>query len=117
MLDFHTFFFQWTFAATAATIVSGSVAERCKLEAYFIYSIVITAFVYPVIVHWGWGEGWLSPFAEDTQDYLFYGNESNNYIDFAGSGVVHMVGGFSGFVAAIILGPRKVSHPSANGHL
>lgn len=107
-LDFASFFFQWTFAATAATIVSGSVAERCKLEAYFIYSTIISAFVYPIIVHWAWGEGWLSPFGSDVQDYLFYGRESNNYIDFAGSGVVHMVGGWSGLVGAILLGPRKV---------
>lgn len=107
-LNFASFFFQWAFAATAATIVSGSVAERCKLEAYFIYSAVISMFIYPVISHWGWADGWLSAFG-DPENFLFYGKESNNYIDFAGSGVVHMVGGFSGLCAAIVLGPRKVS--------
>jgi len=109
-LDYHTFFFQWAFAATAATIVSGCVAERCKLEAYFVYSAVISAFIYPVVVHWCWGSGWLSPFAGDDnpeKDFLFDGEKSNNFIDFAGSGIVHMVGGWSGLVGAIVLGPRK----------
>lgn len=107
-LDFESFFFQWAFAATAATIVSGSVAERCKLQAYFLYSAVITTFIYPVIVHWGWGAGWLSPFGPDVQQYLFYGRKSNNFIDFAGSGIVHTVGGLSGLVGAAMLGPRQV---------
>mmetsp|Transcript_331 Transcript_331/g.582 ORF Transcript_331/g.582 Transcript_331/m.582 type:complete len:500 (-) Transcript_331:320-1819(-) len=106
-LNYHTFFFQWAFAATAATIVSGCVAERCKLEAYFVYSAVISGFIYPVVVHWGWGDGWLSPFGSDVEDYLMDGAKSNNLIDFAGSGIVHMVGGWSGLVAAIVLGPRK----------
>lgn len=97
---YHSWFFQFTFAATAATIVSGSVAERCKLDAYFIYSIVLTVFIYPVVVCWCWGGGFLSPFKEDD-------SKSINYIDFAGSGVVHMVGGFAGLVAAIIIEPRE----------
>jgi ammonium transporter, Amt family len=105
-LKFPFFFFEWAFAATAATIVSGSMAERCKLEAYFLYTMFTSMFVYPVIVHWCWGEGWLSPFGTDPSQFLFRGNESNNYIDFAGSGVVHMVGGFSGFMGAYMLGPR-----------
>jgi Amt family ammonium transporter len=107
--EYEHFFFQWAFAATASTIVSGSVAERCTLEAYFVYAIVITGWIYPVIVHWCWGDGWLSGFGENVDDYLFRGRDSNNYIDFAGSGVVHTVGGMSGLVAAIILGPRTVS--------
>jgi Amt family ammonium transporter len=107
-LDFHTWFFQWAFAATAATIVSGSIAERTKLTAYFIYSIFITAFVYPVIVHWGWSSGgWLSPFASDASKKIFNGANSYGLIDFAGSGLVHMVGGFSGLVGAFMVGPRK----------
>ena len=107
-LNYHTFFFQWAFAATAATIVSGSVAERCKLEAYFIYSAFITSWTYPLIVHWVWGEGWMSAFGTQTDEYMFYGKKSNNFIDFAGSGVVHAVGGLTGLVAAIALGPRRV---------
>ena len=111
-LQFHIFFFQWAFAATAATIVSGCVAERCKIEAYFMYSAWITMWIYPVVAHWGWGGGWLSPFATDTGDYLMYGRKSNSFIDFAGSGIVHMVGGICGLVAAIFLGPRKVKYVS-----
>ena len=107
-LQYHTFFFQWSFAATAATIVSGCVAERCKLEAYFIYAAVLSVWTYPVVVHWCWGDGWLSPFASDTSDYLFRGSKSNNFIDFAGSGVVHAVGGITGLVGAFMLGPRQV---------
>ena len=96
----NAFFFQWAFAATAATIVSGSVAGRCSLFAYGCYTIAITAFVYPVIAHWIWDtHGWLSAFNDDT-------SISGGVIDFAGSGVVHMVGGWSGLMGAIFLGPR-----------
>lgn len=107
-LDFHTWFFQWAFAATAATIVSGSIAERTKLTAYFVYTIAITTFVYPVIVHWGWSTGgWMTPFQDDASKKLFGGANSYSLIDFAGSGLVHMVGGFSGLVGAFMVGPRK----------
>jgi len=93
--DWISFFFQWAFAATAATIVAGTVAERCKMQAYFFYSVFLTAFVYPVIVHAIWNSnGWLS----DLWD--------SGMIDFAGSGVVHMTGGATALIAAIILGPR-----------
>lgn len=85
------FLFQVAFAATAATIVSGAVAGRMKFEGYLIYSVVITAFIYPVSGFWKWGGGWL--------------NEMGFY-DFAGSLVVHAVGGFAGLAGAILLGPR-----------
>jgi Amt family ammonium transporter len=106
-------FFQWAFAGACATIVAGSVAERTKIEAYFIYSIILTGFIYPVVVHWGWGSGFLSawgayPDAEGNARPIFTRDErSNGMIDFAGSGIVHMVGGFSGFMGAIVVGPRK----------
>lgn len=105
-------FFQWAFTGACATIVAGSVAERTKLEAYFIYSIVLTTFIYPVVVHWGWGSGWLSAWGAWPNDdgkahpIFTYSEDSNGMIDFAGSGVVHMVGGFSGLMGAIVVGPR-----------
>jgi Amt family ammonium transporter len=107
---YHAFFFQWCFAATAATIVSGSVAERTKLTAYFVYCLGITAFIYPVVVHWVWDtEGWMCAWRDqqgDTGKFWSYSENSNGFIDFAGSGVVHMVGGFSGLMGAIMVGPR-----------
>jgi len=105
-------FFQWTFAGTAATIVSGSVAERTKLEAYIIFSVVLTAIVYPVVVHWVWATGFLSAWGAIPDDDgaarpLFSGTDaSNGMIDFAGSGVCHMVGGWCGLIGAVIIGPR-----------
>ncbi|HWH34556.1 MAG TPA: ammonium transporter [Acidimicrobiales bacterium] len=87
------FLFQVAFAATAATIVSGAMAERTKFKSYFIYSFAITAFIYPVVVRWMWGGGWLSKL-----DIPFG--------DFAGSTVVHSVGGWAALMGAIILGPR-----------
>ncbi len=83
--------FQTVFCATAATIVSGAMAERTKFSAYCIYSIVISAFIYPVSGHWIWGGGWLSQLG---------------FHDFAGSTAVHMVGGVAAVIGATILGPR-----------
>ena len=89
---FANWFFGFVFCATASTIVSGAVAERCELTAYFVYSTLISTIVYPVVVHWAWtSEGWLSV---------------NGYYDFAGSGVVHHLGGVCGLMGAIFLGPR-----------
>jgi len=85
-------FFQAVFCATAATIVSGAVAERIKFIAYVLFTVVITAFIYPVVVHWVWnGDGWLA---------------QKGFIDFAGSTVVHGVGGWSALVGAWLLGAR-----------
>lgn len=85
------FIFQTVFSATAATIVSGAMAERTKFISYCIYSLVISAFIYPVSGHWIWGGGWLSQLG---------------FHDFAGSTAVHMVGGISALIGAKILGPR-----------
>ena len=93
--------FQWAFSAAAATIVSGSVAERTAFQAYLGYSFFLTAFVYPVVVHWVWdSNGWLTAFK--PTDKLF---DCGMY-DFAGSGVVHMTGGVAGLMGAMIVGPR-----------
>ncbi len=83
--------FQTVFCATAATIVSGAMAERTKFSVYCIYSILISALIYPVSGHWIWGGGWLS---------------QSGFHDFAGSTAVHMVGGIAALVGAKLLGPR-----------
>ena len=87
------FFFQAAFAATAATIVSGAMAERTKFKSYFVYSFFITALIYPVVLRWTWGGGWLAQL-----EYPFS--------DFAGSTIVHATGGWAALMGAMILGPR-----------
>ena len=87
------FFFQAAFAAAAATIVSGAMAERTKFKAYFVYSLVITAVIYPVVLRWTWGGGWLSQL-----DIPFS--------DFAGSTIVHATGGWASLAGVLVLGPR-----------
>ncbi len=85
------YLFQAVFCATAGTIVSGAVAERIKISAYFIFTIFLTGLIYPVLGSWKWGGGWLN-------DYGFY--------DFAGSTIVHSVGGWAALAGVLILGPR-----------
>jgi ammonium transporter, Amt family len=85
------FFFQLVFAGTAATIVSGAVAERIKYFSFIVFSFLLVAFVYPITGHWIWGAGWLA---------------SAGFWDFAGSTVVHSVGGWAALAGILILGPR-----------
>ncbi|XP_019180128.1 PREDICTED: ammonium transporter 1 member 1-like [Ipomoea nil] len=99
--DYSNFLYQWAFAIAAAGITSGSIAERTQFVAYLIYSAFLTGFVYPVVSHWFWsGDGWASPIKASN---LLFGS---GVIDFAGSGVVHMVGGIAGLYGALIEGPR-----------
>ena len=94
----YTFWmFQVVFAATAATIVSGAMAERTRFAAYLVYSVVITAVIYPVFGHWAWGNLLL-----DQPSWL----ADMGFIDFAGSTVVHSVGGWAALAGAIVVGPR-----------
>jgi Amt family ammonium transporter len=85
------FFFQLVFAGTAATIVSGAVAERIKFMSFVVFSFVIVGIIYPITGHWIWGGGWLA---------------SMGFFDFAGSTVVHSIGGWSALTGVIVLGPR-----------
>jgi len=99
--DLCSFLFQFAFAATSATIVAGTMAERCQMKAYLLYSLFLTGFVYPVVSHWVWSKnGFLSFSSEDP----LWGV---GMIDFAGSGVVHVTGGVTALIATKILGPRK----------
>ena len=87
--------FQMVFAGTAATIIAGAMAERTRINAYFAYSFIVGALVYPIYGHWAWSdEGWLTQIGPGFADY-------------AGSAVVHMIGGFLALAGAIVVGPRK----------
>ena len=84
-------FFQMVFVATTASIVSGTLAERVKMWSFFLFVLVLTAFIYPVVGAWTWGEGWLS---------------AMGFKDFAGSTIVHSTGGWAALAGAIVVGPR-----------
>ena len=87
------FFFQFTFAATASTIVSGALAERCNFIAYVVYALLLTGFIYPILAHWTWhSQGWLA---------------QQGFHDYAGAGVVHLCGGVCALIGAWMMGPRS----------
>lgn len=86
------FFFQLVFAGTAATIVSGAVAERIRFSSFMIFSFILVAFIYPIGGHWAWGGGWLA---------------AMGFVDFAGSTVVHSIGGWAALMGVLLLGPRR----------
>ena len=89
--------FQMVFAATAATIVAGAIAERTKIQTYMAYSFIVTALIYPLYAHWVWGGGWLGDLSAINLP---------GAVDYAGSGVVHAVGGFLALAACMVVGPR-----------
>ncbi|PCI88148.1 MAG: ammonium transporter [Hyphomicrobiales bacterium] len=97
---YSDWFFQMVFCATAASIVSGTVAERIKLWPFLIFCAVLTGFIYPIVGSWEWGAGWL---------------DAKGFSDFAGSTLVHSVGGWAALVGAIILGPRLGKYRTVNG--
>ncbi len=99
---YRDWFFQVVFAATSATIVSGAMAERTQFKSYLIYTVFISAFIYPISGHWTWGGGWLSQLG---------------FHDFAGSTVVHSVGGWAAFMGAIVLGPRTGKYINVDGKI
>ena len=90
------FFFQVVFVATAMSIVSGAVAERMKLWSFFVFAIVLTGFIYPMQGFWKWGNGWLN-----------VGDGEIGFLDFAGSGVVHLCGAAAALAGVLLLGARK----------
>lgn len=97
-----SFLFQLAFAGTAATIVSGAVAERIRFDAFLIFSFLLVAISYPITGHWVWDGGWLNSGEEGAIAF----------VDFAGSGVVHSVGGWAALMGALILGPRQGKYSS-----
>lgn len=100
MWNLTFWFFQSVFAATSATIISGGIAERTKFSAYIIVSIVVSAIIYPISGHWAWGSLWGA--GELGKGWL----ETMGFIDFAGSTVVHSVGGWMALAGALVIGPR-----------
>lgn len=98
-----TLIFQTVFCATAATIVSGAMAERTKFSMYLIYSVIISLVIYPIAGHWTWGGGFMM---NDAADSFMMSTFGATFHDFAGSTVVHSVGGWIALAGAMILGPR-----------
>jgi Amt family ammonium transporter len=111
---YASWFFHWAFCATASTIVSGAVAERIHLTVYAVITVALTSLIYPVVAHWVWaGDGWAH--ANAAAGRLF----DVGVVDFAGGGVVHMVGGVAALVSAWMIGPRHgrfVKHYHVDGH-
>ena len=117
--EYMTYFvFQAMFVATAATIISGAVAERMKFNGYLIMTVLATGIIYPIVGHWAWSSSYLSKY--DTAHQLLNATNSTGwlsnlgFVDFAGSTIVHSVGGWIALVAVIILGPRIGKYSDAN---
>ncbi len=120
--EYMTYFvFQAMFVATAATIISGAVAERMKFNGYLIMTVLATGIIYPIVGHWAWSSSYLSKY--DTVDQLLVVTDTvratgwlsdMGFVDFAGSTIVHSVGGWISLAAIIILGPRIGKYSRAN---
>ncbi|KAH9260678.1 hypothetical protein BASA81_001145 [Batrachochytrium salamandrivorans] len=110
VLSFNFWLFEFCFAATAATIVSGAVAERCRFETYLLTSFYMSAWVYVVVVHWVWGGGFLTLGNHNGQSLM-----QSGVVDFAGCGPVHMVGGVAGAIGSKIMGPRMGRFDPSSG--
>lgn len=103
VVSYSQAFFTMCFSATSATIVSGAVAERCSFRAYFVAATLVSGLIFPVVVHWSWGDdGWLAPVR--SQHKLL---SSVGVLDYAGSGFVHVVGGCAAFWLTYLIGPRQ----------
>jgi len=106
---YRQWFFQGAFCATAGTIVSGSMAERTQLKGFAIFTALMTSVIYPIVVYWTWsGSGFMSyTGASGTSVSFINDGTAPAYIDYAGSGIVHMVGGIAALIGTIAVGPRK----------
>jgi len=103
--NFRVFFFQGAFCATGGTIVSGAMAERTQLKGFAVFTIIMTSFIYPCIVYWGWsGSGLLNFENSRGEEVSIVGPP---LIDFAGSGIVHLSGGMAALIGILVVGPRK----------
>ena len=120
--EYMTYFvFQAMFVATAATIISGAVAERMKFNGYLIMTVLATGIIYPIVGHWAWSSSYLSKYDTSSQLLDAYGFVKNSgwlsdlgFVDFAGSTIVHSVGGWIALAAVLILGPRIGKYSDAN---
>ena len=120
--EYMTYFvFQAMFVATAATIISGAVAERMKFNGYLIMTVLATGIIYPIVGHWAWSSSYLSKYDTASQLLDAYGSvrttgwlSEMGFVDFAGSTIVHSVGGWIALAAVIILGPRIGKYSDAN---
>ncbi len=120
--EYMTYFvFQAMFVATAATIISGAVAERMKFNGYLIMTVLATGIIYPIVGHWAWSSSYLSKYDTASQLLDAYGSvrttgwlSEKGFVDFAGSTIVHSVGGWIALAAVIILGPRIGKYSDAN---
>eukprot|EP00928_Gymnodinium_smaydae_P063516 TRINITY_DN4706_c0_g3_i1.p1 TRINITY_DN4706_c0_g3~~TRINITY_DN4706_c0_g3_i1.p1 ORF type:complete len:451 (-),score=96.05 TRINITY_DN4706_c0_g3_i1:530-1882(-) len=103
--SFRAWFFQGAFCATGATIVSGAMAERTQLKGFTTFTVLMTSIIYPIVVYWGWSGSGLLNYPNDAGESVSIAGPA--FMDFAGSGIVHLVGGIGALCGSVIVGPRK----------